>query len=98
MPEYTTPTGRIRKRKSHIGRLFSAHDSVGGLVDVAMLPSLGSEDAIKSIVRQYGMVIMDECHHAAAYQAEQVLNAVTAKYVYGLTATPKRMMGWTRSF
>lgn len=90
LPEYTTPTGRIRKRKSHIGRLFSAHDSVGGLVDVAMLPSLGCEDAIKNIVRQYGMVIMDECHHVAAYQAEQVLNAVTAKYVYGLTATPKR--------
>lgn len=90
LPEYKTPSGRVRKRKSHVGRLFAAHDSVSGLVDVAMLPSLGSEDAIKSIVRSYGMVIMDECHHAAAYQAEQVLNAVNAKYVYGLTATPKR--------
>ncbi|MBE6416903.1 MAG: DEAD/DEAH box helicase [Akkermansiaceae bacterium] len=90
LPEYTTPSGRIRKRKKHVGRLFAAHNSLGGLVDVAMLPSLVSDDAVKALVRDYGMVIMDECHHAAAFQAQQVLNAITAKYVYGLTATPKR--------
>ena len=32
----------------------------------------------------------DECHHAAAQIAQEVLNEVNAKYVYGLTATPKR--------
>lgn len=90
LPEYTTPSGRIRKRKKYVGRLFAAHNSLGGLVDVAMLPSLVSDDAVKALVRDYGMVIMDECHHAAAFQAQQVLNAITAKYVYGLTATPKR--------
>lgn len=36
------------------------------------------------------MVIMDECHHSASQTAEEVLNEVNAKYVYGLTATPKR--------
>lgn len=36
------------------------------------------------------MVIMDECHHAGAAIAGDVLNAASAKYVYGLTATPKR--------
>ncbi len=90
LPQYTTPTGRIRKRKKHVGRLFAAHNSLGGLVDVAMLPSLVSNEVVKELVRDYGMVIMDECHHAAAFQAQQVLNSTTAKYVYGLTATPKR--------
>lgn len=33
---------------------------------------------------------MDECHHRASQTAEEVLNEVNAKYVYGLTATPKR--------
>lgn len=33
---------------------------------------------------------MDECHHGASQTAEEVLNEVNAKYVYGLTATPKR--------
>ena len=36
------------------------------------------------------MVIMDECHHAGAANAEAVLREVSARYVYGLTATPKR--------
>lgn len=90
LPEYTTPSGRSRKRKSHIGRLFAAHNSVSGLVDVAMVTSLGDIDDMSPLVRGYGMVIMDECHHGAAYQANCVLNRVNAKFVYGLTATPKR--------
>ena len=90
LPEYRTPTGRIKKRKSVIGRKTSAHDSMNGILDVAMISSLGREDKINEIVKQYGMVIMDECHHAAAQIAQEVLNEVNAKYVYGLTATPKR--------
>lgn len=38
----------------------------------------------------YGMVIMDECHHAASETAQQVLTRVRAKYVYGVSATPIR--------
>ncbi len=90
LPEYRTPTGRIKKRKSVIGRKTSAHDSMNGILDVAMISSLGRKDEINEIVKQYGMVIMDECHHAAAQVAQEVLNEVNAKYVYGLTATPKR--------
>ena len=40
-----------------------------------------------------GMVIVDECHHVSAVSFERVLKSVTAKYVYGLTATPKRRDG-----
>ena len=39
------------------------------------------------------MVIVDECHHVPAVSFEQVLKAVQAKYIYGLTATPKRQDG-----
>ncbi len=90
LPEYKTASGKLRKRKNYIGCLYSSHNSTGGLIDVAMISSLGTVDEIKPIVKNYGMVLMDECHHAAAFQAEQVLNEVNAKYVYGLTATPKR--------
>lgn len=41
-------------------------------------------------VNSYGMVIMDECHHAGSATAVQVLQKVNARYVYGVTATPKR--------
>ena len=39
------------------------------------------------------MVIVDECHHVAAFTFETVLKAVEAKYVYGLSATPVRKDG-----
>ena len=39
------------------------------------------------------MVIVDECHHVAAFTFERVLRAVKAKYVYGLSATPMRKDG-----
>ena len=44
-------------------------------------------------VENYGMVIVDECHHVSSVSFEQVLRKVKAKYVYGLTATPIRKDG-----
>ncbi|MBR5383226.1 MAG: DEAD/DEAH box helicase family protein, partial [Clostridia bacterium] len=90
LPVYSTPTGRVKHRKSVIGTLYAGHDSLGGIIDIAMIASLGSQDAIDDRVHEYGMVIMDECHHAGAANAEAVLREISARYVYGLTATPKR--------
>ncbi len=89
-PEHVTPKGRRKRRKSVIGTLYAAHDSITGIIDVAMVSSLGKPGEIFDIVKNYGMVIMDECHHGAALTIEAVLREVSAKYVYGLTATPKR--------
>lgn len=89
-PEYITPKGRHKKLPGIIGTLSCGRNRLGGIVDVAMITSLGQGDAVNALVKNYGMVIMDECHHAGAPIAEDVLNAVSAKYVYGLTATPKR--------
>lgn len=41
-------------------------------------------------LNSYGMVIMDECHHAASTMAQRILKKVNAKYVYGVSATPMR--------
>ncbi|MDM8235419.1 DEAD/DEAH box helicase family protein [[Ruminococcus] torques] len=40
LPEYKTKTGRIRVRNSLIGKLQGAHDSMTGIVDIAMAGSL----------------------------------------------------------
>ena len=93
LPQYQTKSGRTRTRKSLIGRLTGSHDSLTGIIDVAMVSSLGSKDEIKPYVKNYGMVIMDECHHGAAESIGAVLSEVNAKYVYGLTATVKREDG-----
>jgi len=57
------------------------------------MQSVVKGDEVKDFVRNYGMVIVDECHHVPAYSFEQILKNVTARYVYGLTATPVRQDG-----
>ncbi|MGB4440251.1 MAG: DEAD/DEAH box helicase family protein [Sedimentibacter sp.] len=89
-PEYKTSTARMKKRKSVIGCMYSGHNSVTGIIDVVMISSLGKKGEINQLVKDYGLVIMDECHHGASQTSQEVLNEVNAKYVYGLTATPKR--------
>lgn len=90
LPTYTTPKGRIKQRDSVIGTFSSQKRAATGIIDIAMIGSLGKEDDINPMVRDYGMIIVDECHHAAAATFENVLRASAAKYVYGMSATVKR--------
>ena len=90
LPTYTTPKGRVKQRDSVIGTFSSQKRAATGIIDIAMIGSLGKEDDINPMVRDYGMIIVDECHHAAAVTFENVLRASAAKYVYGMSATVKR--------
>lgn len=90
LPEYKTKTGQIRKRKTLIGNLQGAHDTLTGIVDVAMIRSVKKKEGFHPLLKGYGQVILDECQHGASDSAIEVLQEVTAKYVYGVTATPKR--------
>lgn len=89
-----TPKGRGRRKKfKQFGALSSTENSLNGKIDVALLQSCISDNEVKPFVRDYGMVIVDECHHAPAVNFERVLKEVNARYVYGLTATPIRKDG-----
>lgn len=92
-PEYETPTGRKKRRKSVIGRLQGAHDSTTGIIDIAMAGSLCRKGEFHHRLKEYGMIIVDECHHAASDTFVEILQEVRAKYVYGVTATPLRSDG-----
>lgn len=90
------PPKRGRKKTRHlIGQIGSGKNTRSGIVDIAIMQSLfeGEEKTVKSFVTEYGMVIVDECHHVAAFTFESVLKAVEAKYVYALSATPIRKDG-----
>lgn len=89
-PIYLTKTGRKKRRQTVIGTYHSSTDKTTGLIDVAMIGSIYGKGEIFPGIDQYGLVIMDECHHAASIQARQVLSRVKAKYVYGVSATPVR--------
>lgn len=88
--------GRGRKKAyEHIGLLDGTQNTLHGIIDIAVFNSAMSEDGVKPFVRDYGMVIADECHHAAAIGYERVLKYINALYVYGLSATPTRQDGMT---
>ncbi|MFZ5451702.1 MAG: TOTE conflict system archaeo-eukaryotic primase domain-containing protein [Thermodesulfobacteriota bacterium] len=85
---------RKRKpRQSLIGQIGAGKANPGGIIDVAIMQSLVSGGEVKGFIRDYGMVIVDECHHVPAFSFEQILKKVQAKYIYGLTATPARRDG-----
>lgn len=56
----------------------------GEPLDVRCLGTL--RDDQKTAVKNYGHVIMDECHHVGAISFDAILKRVKAKYVLGLTA------------
>jgi hypothetical protein len=58
-----------------------------------MFQSLARGSRVDDFVEGYGQVIVDECHHVPAVQFERVLSETKARYVIGLTATPKRRDG-----
>lgn len=90
--QQTKGSGR-RKKFQQFGALSSTENTLNGKIDIALLQSCMSDNEVKQLVRDYGMVIVDECHHAPATNFERVLREVNASHVYGLTATPIRKDG-----
>ncbi len=85
---------KVRKKNPNlIGKIGGGKENLTSIIDVAIMQSLYHENDVKELVKDYGMVIVDECHHVPAFSFEQILKTVNAKYVYGLTATPVRQDG-----
>ncbi len=95
-PEYETKTGRKKKRDSVIGILHGAKNTLTGIVDVAMVVSIYSKGKFQNLKHSYGMVIVDECHHAASPTYMEVLQKINAKYVYGVSATRNEEIIWIK--
>lgn len=74
--------------------------SIGGgkakptcIIDVAVMQSLSRRGEVSEQVKNYGQIIVDECHHLSAFSFEAILKAAPARFVLGLTATPIRRDG-----
>ncbi len=90
-----TPDRLKRNNKDGVGILGNQKDSRTGLVDIAMVKTLclKCEEWRPDWIDEYGVVIVDECHHVAAKTFKTVLENIRSKYVYGLSATAKRKDG-----
>lgn len=67
-----------------------AHDSTTGIIDIAMAGSVCRNGEYHRRLKEYGLILVDECHHAASDTIVDILQEANAKYVYGVTATPFR--------
>jgi superfamily II DNA or RNA helicase len=64
-----------------------------GAIDVALIQSLVRRGEVSDLVADYGHLVVDECHHLAAFSFEAIARATKARYVLGLSATVTRKDG-----
>lgn len=82
--------------KNEIGIIGGGKKKPTGKIDVAISQSLYRDNRVSDLVKGYGQIICDECHHVSAVGFEQIMKNSPAKYKYGLTATLKRKDGKER--
>lgn len=76
-----------------IGQIGGGKDKATALIDVAMIQSLDKKGEVDIHIKNYGHIIVDECHHISAVSFERVMMEANARYITGLTATPYRRDG-----
>ncbi len=76
--------------KKQIGRYSSAYKKPGEHVTVGLLQSFARAKDLSAFTDQFGVIIVDECHHIPAKTFRAVVSRLNAPHIYGLTATPKR--------
>jgi len=76
--------------RKEIGQLRGTRKKPTGRIDVAMMQTIANLENPKAFFRDYGYVIIDECHHVPAVTLEAVLKQCGSRFITGLTATPER--------
>jgi superfamily II DNA or RNA helicase len=76
-----------------VGAIGGGKAKPTGVIDIALMQSLSRKGEVSDTVKNYGQIIVDECHHVSAVSFESLLRSAVARYVVGLTATPIRRDG-----
>ena len=74
--------------RAEIGIIAGGKAEMGTRATVAIVKTL--YDYTDFVKRHIGLVIVDECHHAASRTMSEALAGLDCKYVLGLSATPHR--------
>lgn len=70
---------------------FQAFQISTNHINIAMIQSF--KNTLKTGVKTYSLIIIDECHHATSNSFKAVLNAYSETALIGFTATPARLDG-----
>ena len=80
----------LRIPKGEIGQIGNQKNKIGKEITIAMIQSLTRKESLEYLSNEFGMIIVDECHHIPAKSFRGVISQLNSYYLYGLTATPKR--------
>ncbi len=75
------------------GQRGGGRNKLRGRIDIAMLQTLARSGDVAALTQQYGLVVVDECHHIPAAAFEHAVRQIAARRWLGLTATPYRRDG-----
>ncbi|MHA2219359.1 MAG: DEAD/DEAH box helicase, partial [Candidatus Hodarchaeales archaeon] len=56
-----------------IGQIGGGRDKSTNIIDVAMIQSLDKKEGVDKRIKNYGHIIIDECHHVSAFSFEKVM-------------------------
>ncbi len=73
-----------------VGQRGGGRTKTTGIVDVATLQTLARDDDVASWTKDYGLIVVDECHHVPAAAFTHAVSQIPARRWLGLTATPYR--------
>jgi superfamily II DNA or RNA helicase len=79
--------------KAEIGCFSGTKKKRFGKIDIAVMQSLGRKDGVPEWIKDYGQIIVDDCHHISAASFESVIRKCPAYYRLGLSATITRKDG-----
>ncbi len=79
--------------EKEIGRVGGGMNRWTGKIDVAVVQSLSRKGVVDPRVKEYGQIIIDECHSVGAETVEAAIDSAPAKHVLGLSATVERQDG-----
>lgn len=79
--------------KTKIGRFYGMKKKIGNQITVGLLQSFSRAKDLSEYANAFGTIIIDECHHIPAKTFRTTIVRFNPRYIYGLTATPKRKWG-----
>ena len=79
--------------EKEIGKIGGGSDRRTGKIDVALMQSLFRKGVVDPRVKEYGQIIVDECHAVAAESFEAIVDTAPCRYVLGVSATVMRKDG-----
>lgn len=80
-------------KEEDIGYLWQEHRDLDKPIVIGMIQTLIRRDFTQSERKAFGLIIFDEVQHLPAEAFSQAMHKFDAKYLVGLSATPKRFDG-----